>query len=400
MKTIFVSKNFINNMINLINVSEDRIFSEIQKILIYEKFININNELCFKKIDDRFQGLVIDDHLIYFASKLNSNNKTKSRNTFIAQNFSSCFFYANNKNLKIYLTVNPFDLDKNIEAILSDSIKFDLKILSTLNVKISNKFGKIEQFFSIKNFLELKNKIRNVNKGNKSTYIKLLNSDIYIYGKCDGANLKRTFIECIAAKKMNKEKRIYFIPLNGIEKLNNNSNIKNYFQKNKIIILNDKQLYNDININFNDLINSKNDDIIKRNQQLFYKKIILKYNEFINIDECFACNYNISENLISSHIHRVTDIKREYLNKEIDKEKAIEKIISGDNGFLLCPNHDKEFEKGMIFFDYENMQFLSSSKYSYKYITENLIKKIFPIELKTAEFENNLIKHQRRISIK
>lgn len=400
MKTIFVSKNFINNMINLINVSEDRIFSEIQKILIYEKFININNELCFKKIEDRFQGLVIDDHLIYFASKLNSNNKTKSRNTFIAQNFSSCFFYANNKNLKIYLTVNPFDLDKNIEAILSDSIKFDLKILSTLNVKISNKFGKIEQFFSIKNFLELKNKIRNVNKGNKSTYIKLLNSDIYIYGKCDGANFKRTFIECIAAKKMNKEKRIYFIPLNGIEKLNNNSNIKNYFQKNKIIILNDKQLYNDININFNDLINSKNDDIIKRNQQLFYKKIILKYNEFINIDECFACNYNISENLISSHIHRVTDIKREYLNKEIDKEKAIEKIISGDNGFLLCPNHDKEFEKGMIFFDYENMQFLSSSKYSYKYITENLIKKIFPIELKTAEFENNLIKHQRRISIK
>ena len=147
MKTIFVSKNFINNMINLINVSEDRIFSEIQKILIYEKFININNELCFKKIEDRFQGLVIDDHLIYFASKLNSNNKTKSRNTFIAQNFSSCFFYSNNKNLKIYLTVNPFDLDKNIEAILSDSIKFDLKILSTLNVKISNKFGKIEQFF-------------------------------------------------------------------------------------------------------------------------------------------------------------------------------------------------------------------------------------------------------------
>ena len=92
MKTIFVSKNFINNMINLINVSEDRIFSEIQKILIYEKFININNELCFKKIEDRFQGLVIDNHLIYFASKLNSNNKTKSRNTFIAQNFSSCFF--------------------------------------------------------------------------------------------------------------------------------------------------------------------------------------------------------------------------------------------------------------------------------------------------------------------
>ena len=153
MKTIFVSKNFINNMINLINVSEDRIFSEIQKILIYEKFININNELCFKKIDDRFQGLVIDDHLIYFASKLNSNNKTKSRNTFIAQNFSSCFFYANNKNLKIYLTVNPFDLDKNIEAILSDSIKFDLKILSTLNVKISNKFEKLNSFFQSKIFL-------------------------------------------------------------------------------------------------------------------------------------------------------------------------------------------------------------------------------------------------------
>ena len=42
----------------------------------------------------------------------------------------------------------------------------DRKTLMVIKaVQISD--GKIEQFFSIKNFLELKNKIRNVNKGNK-----------------------------------------------------------------------------------------------------------------------------------------------------------------------------------------------------------------------------------------
>ncbi|MBD5423339.1 MAG: HNH endonuclease [Mycoplasma sp.] len=399
--TIKVSNSYITNMIKLLGVSKLEIFKKINELLYYEKIIPNPNMEC-EVIKEKFQGVVYENRVIYFASKLDDNGKIKSRNTYISQNFLSCFFISIKRNYKIYATINPFDFITNYYQNiykLPDSIIFDIKMLYTLNVEISDLLLEkqhLTPFNSIFNFINDKKIIRSKNSGNKSTYIRLENNNILIYGKTDGANLKRTILEIVTmnAIKSFDIDNIIFIPLN---KKISDKNIKDYLKSKKILI----EYY------FNELYENKtflNNDVnqINRNQHLFYKNIILKYEKYIDVDKCFACNYNVSENLISSHIHRVVDIKKEFQDGKITKEKAMELIVSGDNGFLLCPNHDKEFEKGLIIFDQNEMEFLINDRYSYEYISGTLIKKYYSEHesIKTKDFILNINKHIDRVNEK
>ncbi|WP_414617202.1 HNH endonuclease [Mycoplasmopsis felis] len=96
------------------------------------------------------------------------------------------------------------------------------------------------------------------------------------------------------------------------------------------------------------------------------------------------------------------------LNNEITYNDGIRNTTSGDNGFLLCPNHDKEFEKGHIYFDLNEFKFKVNQNYQNSFthkqwmkLENNLInkfnKKDFPI-LVNNKFRRNIDKHLKRIN--
>ncbi|WP_033161415.1 HNH endonuclease signature motif containing protein [[Mycoplasma] collis] len=137
---------------------------------------------------------------------------------------------------------------------------------------------------------------------------------------------------------------------------------------------------------------------------MFIKNILkryLKYNQ-INLHQCFACDYKIENNLIASHIYRFSDINHDLQNKKINKETAYNLAFSGENGFLLCPNHDKEFEKGMIIFDFNLKKFIVNtnnlSEFSFKEISKNLNSQNFNLINFSNTFISNLNKYFERIT--
>lgn len=119
------------------------------------------------------------------------------------------------------------------------------------------------------------------------------------------------------------------------------------------------------------------DEYLRRRQDIFKRNIINKYNiKDFDITKCFASDYKISQNLIAAHIYRYADILDDCKNGLITIQQAKNYIISGDNGFLLSPNKDKEFEKGQIYFDLENKKFVPNRKVlaqeEYNYILRTL----------------------------
>lgn len=144
---------------------------------------------------------------------------------------------------------------------------------------------------------------------------------------------------------------------------------------------------------------------LKRNQSLFKKNIIEKYHndKNVNLDLCFCCSYNISNNLIAAHIYRVADILNDYKKNEINFKEAYNLLTSGENGFFLCPNHDKEFEKGQIIFDITQNKFIALEKNlsekHYKQIINSLtISSFSSHDNFSSEFIGNIKKHIIRVS--
>lgn len=71
---------------------------------------------------------------------------------------------------------------------------------------------------------------------------------------------------------------------------------------------------------------------VRVNQGVFRERLLKKYSR------CCLCNVNNKDLLIASHIKPW-------------KDSAEEERLDMDNGFLLCPNHDKLFDNGFISFD-------------------------------------------------
>lgn len=71
---------------------------------------------------------------------------------------------------------------------------------------------------------------------------------------------------------------------------------------------------------------------VRVNQGVFRDRLLSRYNK------CCLCNVNNPQLLVASHIKPWSVCK--------DSEKLLV-----DNGFLMCPNHDSLFDKGLITFN-------------------------------------------------
>lgn len=420
---IEIPKNFYKK--NFDNSNYENNYLLLKKMLEYEEIINSSDNIDFELINESFQGIIVPEKkvIICFSAKL-KEGKIQGRNTFISQNFEPFFKYwrkwKQDYDSLILLNFLDYKLLFNNSLTLPNSIVLNLRILLTHNnVMLGNSINSIvgEKLIPFNNLVDYVDKIdgsSKLNKGNEPTYIDIdfNNKIITIFGKIDGANFSSTIQHCRNLAILKKDYKLEFYLLNdNIEK----SKSKNLREINNVV-----EEIIESNVHQNE------EKIFNRNQKIFKMRIIEKYKEFnIDVSECFCCNYPITENLIAAHIHRHSDIER-VMNENIEnlkflsfsskseREKEKLKIIykanelttSGSNGFLLCRNHDVEFEKGMIYFDQKNKKFnINLSKKYYKeqipeFISEPLdnYKKLLKIK-DDISFNENIKQHHRRFNI-
>lgn len=363
--TISVSQSFINvTKTHFKNeyrreINNDEIFHKIFELLIFDQ--KIDNQILYANInweiiDDKFQGVYIpkDNEVIYFTQILNPiNNVPKSRNTFLAQNYYPCKNFALSKNANLSISINPFNLRDFNPEVLANTILKDIKVLKTLNVIFNLSFQTNDNIYStLENYLNDIREIKQRNKHNNSTFVLYDEDEITLYGKVDGANKSTTFLtmEILNYFAQIMEKNLYFF---NISKNKLSNNIVEFLLKNNFRILhsNGEYILQNIKNKAQPIVTNR----LERNQNVFMGNILLKYSNIenqIDLHKCFCCDYPVYNNLIKAHIYRVAD-----LDKLNDKDLARKLVISGDNGFLFCPNHDKEFEYGLIYFDLESKRF-------------------------------------------
>lgn len=415
---IDVSQGFIDNSYNELNknrgahVNNEIIYEHIKTLLIFENIIADDTKISWRIIKEKFQGVVLDEKkIVYFTQFLTLNGKTKSRNTFASQNINPIYKYANkNEIFDISVSLNPFDL-QHYPIKLPRTIIKDLSSFKTQGITINKSLqsDKIISFTSINQYVQIRNELRkSTNYNRNSTLIKIFDdlNIITVYGNFDGASGVDT-LNCLRL-------------INNLR--NSSTNIKEFWTLNigtdvpskKIIKyieeeLQFKYIHNHM-INgvpvLRQFLNSQiineskeyNAETIKRNQPFFIQNILRKYKEY-NITTCFCCSYSIVNNLIASHIHRFADIRKEFEDNKIDAVKATELSISGDNGFMLCPNHDKEFENGQIYFDVNSLKMVASdiNEAAQKdYINSLIVMQPIPKDLLNDLFLSNVQKHITR----
>lgn len=125
-------------------------------------------------------------------------------------------------------------------------------------------------------------------------------------------------------------------------------NILKYFTEDEIIINeaaleHEEVIYEDNEIEDEDIYGDEREVITKArvNQSKFREKLMNRYGK------CALCGMNIKELLVASHIKPW-------------KESAAKEKTSVENGLLLCPNHDKLFDKGYISFENDGSILISS----------------------------------------
>lgn len=384
---------------------------KIKNLLIEDEIINKNDKIKWEIIKEKFQGIYLTSNgrkeVIHFAQMMTVEGKERSRNTYLSQNVVISQKIAKKKNAVLSISINPYDLHKTPPK--ANFIRNNIKDLSTTpGIKI-NKSLQYSNFKtdlkdnSFEDFIERRIKTRNANKGNLSTLIQYdkETNKVIIFGRLDGANAPDTLNIC---KKIQEYKHEY--------------NFKTYFYdvtpngkpKNKWISQNITELvdYMEDQKNYEKRIifdlKNKDNKILQRNQPAFKANIIKKYIDVkgFDIHRCFACNYKIETNFIASHIYRYADILKDYKEGKISVKKAAHLIISGDNGFLLCPTQDKEFEKGQIYFDINNKQFVPNinkikNEEELQEIKNNIRTNNFSNVIFTKEFICNVEKHINRI---
>ncbi|MDR2830209.1 MAG: HNH endonuclease [Methanobrevibacter sp.] len=333
--------------------------------------------------------------------------KARSRNTYLSQNFIRSLKFANLKEAQISISINPYDLGKPIPS--AKFIVASLKNCATQGASINLSLTIPDLIYkSINEFLNDRSVLRSKNRGNNSTLIQYnnVNNLVTIFGRLDGANGCDTMNICRTIRRLasinNTDVDFFNVTPNNMsyhsvltEISSMNINVRNVNDNLQEIIT---------TMQGREMSDEQYDELLQRDQNAFKANIIKKYIAIpnFNIHKCFGCDYCVESNLIGAHIYRYADIKRDYALNKLTAEQAAHLIISGENGFLLCPNQDKEFEKGQILFDINIKSFVANSKKlannEYKQLSKTIKSNDFSNIIFTKEFVSNINEHIKRVN--
>ena len=354
---------------------------------------NFNHKLLKKILNESF-GKEIDNYELVFNGELNKKGKYKNqdgqfftveddkvkkfilvtaesckatRNGYLAAKMPLCiraWYYdktLKDKHLEVFLT------DTETKASVNDYHTFIYRISKTFNVtligekdlpylKYDNKKHdyrkkKILLDLPIKNVHDIKiarDNFQKKNIGNKSSYILEASDFIIIYAKVDAnSEFEMVYLATVINYLAQQEGKKTFIY--QVEEIYSSSFGKEnaaFLRDQGITIIDSLQKYE----NNPDII--LDDSKTSRNQAEFYRNLLKKYNNDSDNKCCYFCGMDNQDMLIASHIQRVTDIN----NLDIPFLEKRAKAVDADNGFWLCPEHDKYLENGYIYFEDDVMK--------------------------------------------
>ena len=317
-----------------------------------------------------------------------SRENADARNAFLAQYIPTVlseFIEDSYINKKIYIYL----LDTSEKA-KTNFIIDTYRVAKTLGINILNekdlKMSPIMPYMTFRDWKYAKTDRQNYNSANNSSYAMEEENQYTIFGKLYGANGKdASFTACQLAKIAEKENKILnFVQVkeHGTESVSSTDRkLLEYYKVNisdGAIILKDRQVH---------------DRSTCRKQDEFKFNLLEKY----GTKKCYLCGCDIEQNIIASHIHRVTDIDHSNLS---DMDKRLQ-AVDADNGFWLCANHDKMFEYGIITFDYNGNLVISPTMKENQINFINNITDVMKIkdEHFTKKLLDYLMIHNKRVNL-
>ncbi len=229
----------------------------------------------------------------------------------------------------------------------TDYMLFFYRVMITVGVEFLNPdFGlentQLLPYASVKDLINARNHLRNVNPGNESTYITDEGDYYHIYGKTFGANQKETTLLCFAISAItDKPVKLFQIVDNESTEISepDKEAISKYSKThgNKPIeILDDSYQFD------NDMSDHVKDNL--RSPQFIYN-LLRKFN---GEKKCVLCECKIDRIIQAAHIFPVAAIRK---REDLDFDSKFRLAVDADNGIWLCENHHKLFDSGLIWFE-------------------------------------------------
>lgn len=222
---------------------------------------------------------------------------------------------------------------------------FFYRIMSTIGIKFLNDDYLANEiifkpFSSVREIISERNKLKNKNHGNNSTYITDEGDFYHIYGKTFGANKKETILFCLAISTLTDK------PIRLFQIMDNNSNSigkKNVETIRNFVRFKQTQYVDILNDSFEFSKKDSKDNNNLRNPKFIYN-LLEKYE---GEKKCALCGCKIGSIVQAAHIYPVSEIRK---REDLSDIKKKELSIDADNGIWLCENHHKLFDKGLIWF--------------------------------------------------
>lgn len=321
-------------------ILNDEILIDICNRSFAEKSYDVEYE---DRSNGRYIKLIKNDEVHYVCLSA-SEEEYEGRNSFLSQYLATVINRYEtsecvNKKLEVYLLMKT-------DAAFASYQKFVYRCCKTLQINILNIDDIILPFASFKEMKNTRSRISDRNTGNNSSYFSDAGDFIEFFAKCYGANGKESVLLAMVVQQLtDKTIFVYQVEDRGVTSLTTPDReflLSKGFEFGPSII---KEEFKRVDLD------ATEKDL--RNQPAFRLNLFKKFGD----KKCYLCDCDIDSLIIASHIHRVTDIKKDNSITEEEKKKQ---IIDGDNGLWLCANHDKLFEYGFIYFD--NKQLVISNK--------------------------------------
>lgn len=225
-------------------------------------------------------------------------------------------------------------------GIATSYFMFIYRLMATARVEFLNagKFlkQKIIPFNTVEDIIAARDKNKNYNKSNNSTYI-TRNSEgmVQIYGKTYGASKKETALLCIVVSRLAAQIKLYEICEQNLSEL----------PKPDLEVI---QSLGNIEVIATDLTMERNE--FEKNNSLRSPRFNYNLLEKLGPKKCAFCRCEIPELIEGAHIWPVTEIKREH---RLSIRLKIEHATDGDNGIWLCENHHRMLDMNFLMINEE-----------------------------------------------
>lgn len=327
---------------------------------------------------------------------LSRQNPEEGRNVFALQNLSTALAVyfgdtSKQKSFSYYIRGTDKTHAKSILFAYKCMVTAKIPILNLDEVVPAERAGVFDYKTPFRDFKQMRKcrlEISSRHSKNNPTVFEQIEDRIQVYGKTFGANGRETVLICLALKQLTNQPIVLYNTRETTDTHGTDVDESNQIVLEKIGIIIEDEIV--------DLPAKSEEEKVKRDTHRYHINLLRKFHE----KKCYLCECDIENLIIGSHIHRVTDIKKDSTISAAEKNRQ---IVDGENGFWLCANHDKLLEYGSIYFENNTMKLATTLSEEQKQYVRKItnLKEGEEIRIKeehyTEVMHDYLEKHKKRV---